>query len=82
MRWEAGGECPWGIRHYVMVIATLYINNLCKPTLPLASVISHVWNKVGISAIRFAHDAILIIAIVGRLQPQSTIGFIRFTNAL
>ncbi|MDR6139120.1 hypothetical protein QE438_002424 [Pseudoxanthomonas sp. SORGH_AS 997] len=38
--------------------------------LPLGQVIGHVRHEVGVGAVGLAHHAVLVVAVVGRLEPQ------------
>ena len=69
-------------RDGAVVVAALDIHHPRKATLPFGNVVSHIWHKVGKSAIRFAHDAVFVVAVVGRLQPQGAILLVGFARSL
>ncbi len=53
-----------------MVVGALDVDRLGEAALELGEVIGDVGHEVGVGAVGLAHDAVLVVAVVGRAQPQ------------
>ena len=56
-----------------VVVGALDVDDLGVTTLPLGDVVSHVGHEVGVGAVALAHDAVLVVAVVGGLEPQRAV---------
>ena len=67
-------------RDRAVVIRALHVDRHREAALPLRDVIGDIGHEVGIRAVRLAHDTILVVAVVGRAQPQCTVPFERLAG--
>ena len=58
------------------MVGTQLGNGAGETTLPFGHVVGDIWYEIGEGSVRFAHDAILIIAEIGSFQPERTIELI------
>ena len=56
-----------------MVIGALHVDRDAKAALPLGDVIGDVRHEIGERAVGLAHHAVLVVAVVGRAQPQRAV---------
>ena len=59
-----------------VMVRALDIDGPRKSALPLRYMVGNIRNKVGIAAIRFAHDPVFVITKIRCPQPQSALVFI------
>ena len=65
-----------------VVVGALDVDHLGKAALPLGNVVSHIRHKVGKASVAFFHDAVFVVAVFGRLEPQGTVLLIGFSSGL
>ena len=53
-----------------MVVGALDVDRLREATLELGEVVGDVGHEVGVAAVGLAHDAVLVVAVVGGAQPE------------
>ena len=56
-----------------MVVGALDVHDFVKTAFPLGDVVGHVGHKVGVAAIRLAHHTVLVVAVVGGLEPERAV---------
>jgi hypothetical protein len=56
-----------------VVVGALDVDDLGEAALPLGDVVGHVGHEVGVGAVALAHDAVLVVAVVGGLEPQRAV---------
>ena len=64
-------------RHGAVVIPALDVDRARESALPFGHVIGDVGHEVRVAAVGLPHDAILVVAEVGRPQPQRTVLLVR-----
>ena len=62
-----------------VVIGALDVDRALESALPFGDVIGDVGQEVGVGAVPLAHDAILVVAEIGRAQPQCAVVLVRFS---
>jgi hypothetical protein len=60
-------------RDGAVVVAALDVDGLVEAALELLDVVSHVRHEIGIGAVGLAHHAVLVVAVIGGLQPQGAV---------
>ena len=59
-----------------VVVGALLVHHALKTTLPFVEVVGYVRNKVGVTAVFFAHYAVFVITEIGGAQPQCAAVFV------
>jgi len=63
-----------------VVVAALNVHDLVKAALPLGNVVRHVRHEVRVGAVALAHHAVLVVAVIGRPEPQCPVLFVGFSG--
>ena len=56
-----------------MVIGALDVDHLAKAAFELGDVVGHIGHEVGVGAVGLAHHAVLVVPVIGGLEPQGTV---------
>ena len=64
------------------MIGALHVDRAAEPALPLRDVIRDVGHEVRVRAVALAHDAILVVAELGRPEPERALVLVRVPVAL
>ena len=65
-----------------VVVHALNVDGLGITALPLGQVVGHVRHKVGVAAVALFHDAVFVVAVVGRFEPQRAVLLIGLAGSL
>ena len=66
--------------HGAVVVRALHVDDLRVAALELGHVVGHIGHEVGERAVLLAHDAVLVVAVLGGAQPQRAAFFKRLAG--